>query len=93
MSKVALETNFTNNELSDLAQMLTKMGAETGFTDEDLKNLIREMKEMRFMEKAGNSEAAEQINLTPCDVCLFNPPSSADGKPCGYCPATGKNVE
>ena len=24
---------------------------------------------------------------TPCDLCVFNPPSSADGKPCTMCPA------
>ena len=23
----------------------------------------------------------------PCDLCRFNPPSSADGKPCTMCPA------
>ena len=25
--------------------------------------------------------------LTPCDVCMHNPPSSMDGKPCCFCPA------
>lgn len=25
----------------------------------------------------------------PCDLCMYNPPSSLDGKPCTYCPATG----
>ena len=25
---------------------------------------------------------------TPCDVCLYNPPSSGDGKPCTMCPAS-----
>ena len=25
--------------------------------------------------------------LTPCDVCMYNPPSSMDGKPCCFCPA------
>ena len=25
--------------------------------------------------------------LTPCDVCRYNPPSSMDGKPCCVCPA------
>ncbi len=25
----------------------------------------------------------------PCDLCVYNPPSSLDGKPCTYCPATG----
>lgn len=25
---------------------------------------------------------------TPCDLCLYNPPSSRDGKPCTMCPAS-----
>ena len=29
----------------------------------------------------------KQSELTPCDVCKFNPPSSTDGKPCSVCPA------
>lgn len=24
---------------------------------------------------------------SPCDCCKYGPPSSADGKPCGVCPA------
>lgn len=24
----------------------------------------------------------------PCDVCKYHPPSSMDGKPCAFCPAT-----
>lgn len=27
----------------------------------------------------------------PCDLCVYNPPSSLDGKPCTFCPATGQN--
>ena len=36
---------------------------------------------------------------TPCDLCLYNPPSSGDGKPCTMCPASalpeplGESVE
>ena len=25
--------------------------------------------------------------LSPCDLCIYNPPSSMDGKPCSICPA------
>lgn len=25
---------------------------------------------------------------TPCDLCLYNPPSGGDGKPCTMCPAS-----
>lgn len=32
----------------------------------------------------------KQSDLTPCDVCIFNPPSSYYGKPCTVCPAQAK---
>ena len=28
--------------------------------------------------------------LTPCDRCAYDPPSSGDGKPCSFCPASRK---
>lgn len=28
--------------------------------------------------------------LAPCDLRLYNPPSSFDGKPCTMCPASGR---
>lgn len=28
--------------------------------------------------------------LTPCDMCMFSPPSSSDGKPCCMCPAVSR---
>lgn len=28
---------------------------------------------------------------TPCDLCVYNPPSSCDGKPCTICPACAKS--
>lgn len=32
----------------------------------------------------------KQSELTPCDVCKFNPPTSGDNKPCFICPAQAK---
>ena len=32
----------------------------------------------------------KQSEFAPCDVCLFNPPSSIGGKPCTVCPAQKK---
>lgn len=29
----------------------------------------------------------------PCDLCVYNPPSSLGGKPCTFCPATGRPPE
>ncbi len=37
-----------------------------------------------------NAGYRKQSDLTPCDVCIFNPPSSYDGKPCTVCPAQAK---
>ena len=31
---------------------------------------------------------AQEKPKTPCDLCLYNPPSSGDGKPCTMCPAS-----
>lgn len=28
--------------------------------------------------------------MTPCDLCIYNPPTSHDGKPCCICPASAK---
>lgn len=29
-------------------------------------------------------------NQLPCDLCVYNPPSSGDGKPCVMCTAEGR---
>ena len=31
--------------------------------------------------------------LTPCDLCLYEPPSSFGGKPCSICPAVRRTSE
>lgn len=28
--------------------------------------------------------------MTPCDRCTYDPPSSGDGKPCSFCSASKK---
>lgn len=35
-------------------------------------------------------KALSQEPKSPCDVCMYNPPSSTDGKPCTMCPAVPK---
>lgn len=39
-----------------------------------------------------HAEATEKKiqQLTPCDRCAYDPPSSGDGKPCSFCPASKK---
>lgn len=34
-------------------------------------------------------DIATDFKKTPCDLCVHNPPSSLDGKPCTMCPAQG----
>ena len=41
----------------------------------------------KFVNKA---DVVEVEKLTPCDVCMYSPPSSCDGKPCCMCPAIAK---
>lgn len=41
----------------------------------------------RFEPRALPEGAVTHVKM-PCDLCAFNPPSSADGKPCSMCPAT-----
>lgn len=42
-----------------------------------------------YLKKELEILALEQEPKSPCDLCRFNPPSSADGKPCTMCPAEG----
>ena len=37
-----------------------------------------------------NAGYRKRSELTPCDVCKFNPPTSGDNKPCFICPAQMK---
>lgn len=46
--------------------------------------------EWRAAEMWNRRTQPENEPLTPCDLCLFDPPSSGDGKPCTMCPARPK---
>ena len=42
-----------------------------------------------LLARAGAAE--DKIKqMTPCDRCEYGPPSSGDGKPCSFCPASKK---
>lgn len=59
-----------------------KYKTEEGFQKELDDNLdLKKVVEANYMA----IKALEQIS--PCDLCLYNPPSSGDGKPCSMCPA------
>lgn len=38
-------------------------------------------------------EDAQAVDADPCFFCAYCPPSSRDGKPCCYCPATPKRED
>ena len=33
------------------------------------------------------------VEVEPCTFCVYNPPSSCDGKPCTICPAHKRSTE
>ena len=44
-------------------------------------------------EKPQEKGVATVYPDSPCDLCIYNPPGSGDGKPCTMCPAEGKVEE
>lgn len=48
---------------------------------------------MAFVQKAPTVHLSPTVNLSPCDVCAYNPSSSGDGKPCSMCPAIRKEED
>lgn len=45
---------------------------------------------LSIIDMQPTADIVEVKNLTPCDACAYNPPSSCDGKPCTMCPAMAK---
>lgn len=44
-----------------------------------------------YCPMCGKKLETDDINdtpQTPCELCMYNPPSSRDGKPCSVCPAS-----
>ena len=53
------------------------------------KKVLEEQREVvEFTIAALREMDAQEKPKTPCDLCLYNPPSSGDGKPCTMCPAS-----
>ena len=53
------------------------------------------LKLLEVEERYGYLDASDvysipAIDAYPCTFCAYDPPSSRDGKPCSYCPATAK---
>lgn len=63
-------------EFLQAAKEILMWDREPAISDSDLDKLLNEYK---YIQKS---------NLcSPCDLCMYNPPSSMDGKPCSICPA------
>lgn len=61
-------------EFSQGAKEIPMHDREPAIYDKDLEKLIQEYESLHSLH-------------SPCDLCMYNPPSSMDGKPCSYCPA------
>lgn len=58
-------------------------------TDGACKKALEEQREVaEFTIAALREMDSQEKPKTPCDLCLYNPPSSGDGKPCTMCPAS-----
>ena len=58
-------------------------------TEKDL--LIQDLRrENKRLKEEISKLMEEKINLVPCHVCRYEPPSILGHKPCVYCPATAK---
>ena len=80
------------DEVSEIISVLTE-AAQMGCEEIPLtlygqsicmKTPCNRCKEARLLVSKGYHR---ESNLTPCDLCEYNPPSSGDGKPCVMCPA------
>ena len=58
-------------------------------SDAARKKALEEQREAaEFTIAALREMDSQEKPKTPCDLCLYNPPSSGDGKPCTMCPAS-----
>lgn len=52
--------------------------------------ILCEALDMAIAALRAQQEAEKNEPTDPCDLCVYSPPSSLDGKPCCFCPAAGK---
>ena len=70
-----------NSEIDDLLLLYRSNGASVEALEE-------QREAAQFTIAALYEMDAQEKPKTPCDLCLYNPPSSGDGKPCTMCPAS-----
>ena len=68
-------------------EIIEQLNLTIGLIKQDGKDWLDD-RDIPMLEECVKALSQEPKN--PCDVCMYNPPSSTDGKPCTMCPATAK---
>ena len=71
------------NAFEEMFDFITDLPSGLDGFESDFDSAFRELEELKATLTPPNEPTY------PCDLCVYNPPSSLDGKPCTYCPATG----
>ena len=95
--------NCMNNAMKDGAAAITELLTRAEAAEEEAEQLRNEHMKIQYNgEELTVSELCTRLReaearaekkikqLTPCDRCAYDPPSSGDGKPCSFCPASKK---
>jgi hypothetical protein len=79
-----------NNDLISRSKLL-KLFENLKKKSVNLRDVIYLEGVMAVIETAptANTERSRK-NKAPCDLCMYDPPSSFGGKPCSMCPACAK---
>lgn len=83
----------TGLEPEDVTDMMAAHGTAIGALAEYRKlGPINRFRELAQADREGRVVVLDE-RKSPCDLCVYNPPSSLDGKPCTMCPAAAKDYE
>lgn len=80
--RVIADLTAENKALKEQIDALNNLHIKIQYHNEEL--TVQELCER--LERAENRHKFK----SPCDLCGYNPPSSGDGKPCSFCPASKK---
>lgn len=83
----------TGLEPEDVTDMMAAHGTAIGALAEYRKlGPINRFRELAQADREGRVVVLDE-RKAPCDLCVYNPPSSLDGKPCTMRPAAAKDYE
>lgn len=78
--------------LLDLVRELNTLNddnlADRVITNSDVQWCLSELQDILEAEQPTLTQPNEP--MSPCDLCIYSPPSSYDGKPCCMCHATSR---